>query len=141
MFRQPDGRWTACLLHDFTWCNAECIETKIKKQTPPLLFRMLVGNTGLIRKYKMVNGLHVQLYCLKFTHSYTHSHTDGGVYHARQQPAGLGALLRDTLIYQGRAGDRTSTLPVATTATLYPLSHRHRSFITYLTYYQITNRF
>ena len=59
----------------------------------------------------MVNGLHLYSaflttqsalqYCLTFTHSYAHSHTDGGVSHARQQPAhleqvGLGALLRDT---------------------------------------------
>jgi len=39
------------------------------------------------------------LHCL--THSYTHSYTDGGVDHARQQPAGreqlrLGVLLGDT---------------------------------------------
>ena len=40
-------------------------------------------------------------YCLKFPHSCTHSHTDGGVSHARRQPAhleqsGCGVLLRDT---------------------------------------------
>jgi len=61
----------------------------------------------------MVNGLHLYsafidlmatkaLYiCLTFTHSYTHSHTDGGVSHARRQPARrellrLGVLLMDT---------------------------------------------
>jgi len=61
----------------------------------------------------MVNGLHLYsafidlmatkaLYiCLTFTHSHTHSYTDGGVSHARRQPArreqlGLGVLLMDT---------------------------------------------
>ena len=57
----------------------------------------------------MVNGLHlystfIQIalqYCQTFIHSFTHSPTDGGVNHARGQPArweqlGLGALLRDT---------------------------------------------
>ena len=49
-----------------------------------------------------------------FTHSCTHSHTDGGVSHARRQPArqeqlGLGALLRDTSTL---AGVRASNLAV-----------------------------
>lgn len=39
--------------------------------------------------------------CLTFTHSLTHSYTDGGVSHARRHPArreqlGLGVLLKDT---------------------------------------------
>ena len=39
-------------------------------------------------------------YCVTFTPSDTHSHTDGGVNHARQKPAhgeklGSGVLLRD----------------------------------------------
>jgi hypothetical protein len=47
-------------------------------------------------KEQMVDGLrlcraflssgHALQYCLTFTHSGTHSHTDGGVSHARRQP-------------------------------------------------------
>jgi hypothetical protein len=68
-------------------------------------------------------------YCVTFTHSYTHSHTDGGVSHAGRQPArreplGGGILLREHLDTQlGGAGDRTSNLPVTSQPALPPETH------------------
>jgi hypothetical protein len=66
----------------------------------------------------MVNGLHLYSvftqstvqYSLAFSHSYTHSPNDGGVSHARRQPARLeqfGALLRDTSTLRATADQYT----------------------------------
>ena len=70
--------------------------------------------------------------CLSFTHSHTHSYTDGGGNHARHQPAHREQLGVQSLAQglfdsnSGGARDRTGnllgTLRVPMTATL-PLSH------------------
>ena len=68
-------------------------------------------------------------YCLTFTHSCTQSHTDGGVNHARRQPArqeqsGWGVLLRDTLTLKLTTfWLHPPALPL-THSTSYPLYHR-----------------
>ena len=91
--------------------------------------------------HTMVNGLHYTAhflpgatqsavhYCPTLTHSCTHSHTDGGVSHARRQLArqgqlGWGVLLRDTLTLDtlGGAGDRTSNISVTSQTALPPES-------------------
>ena len=77
--------------------------------------------------YQMVNGLHLYSAFLTSGHSkrftiFTHSHTDGGVSHARRQPAhreqlGRGVLLRDTSTLA------TSNLPVISQPALPPVPH------------------
>ena len=76
----------------------------------------------------LTSGQSALQYCLTFTHSCTHSHTDGGVNNARWQAAcldqlGLGVLLRDTSTRLGGAGDRTSNLPVTTKHAIPPEPH------------------
>jgi len=61
----------------------------------PLLFQVSP------RSHKHHHSTSALQHCLTFTCSHTHSYTDGGDSHARQQPAGreqlgLGVLLRDT---------------------------------------------
>ena len=73
---------------------------------------------------------------LTFTHSCTHSHTDGGVSHARRQSArreqlGCGVSLRDTDTRLDTrlwgAKDRTSNLTVTSQPTLPPEPHAPRT--------------
>ena len=79
-------------------------------------------------------------YCLTVTHSCTHSHTDGRVNHARQQPARQGAVTVRGLAQghlnplglrwgSGRSQDRTSNLAVISKPALPPELHTYRKYL------------